>query len=312
MKRFLPALFCFFALSVAIPSLAVQPLSPSKTYVDTQDALKAPLASPTFTGVVTAPEYASSAADGAHILNASNTTDPTSPVEGDCQFNKTGDQWKCFNGTSWLIPGGGISNIVEDITPQLGGNLDLNTFSIAGVTPTEFSYLDPTSSVQTQLNAKAPSADPVFTGSVALPQGAAPTVDAAGEIAVDTTASQLKYFGTAAKVLDPRFTENASFKTPTSGDKAKFRKPYGMTVSSVGCVTDAATSVVLDVQECNANGATCVTILSATITCGTTYGTGTISDSAIAAGGYVFFSLGTVTGTPGYLYVDFNYTVVGE
>lgn len=145
-----------------------------------------------------------------------------------------------------------------------------------------------------------------------LPSGAAPTVDAAGEVAVDTTADQLKYYGTAAKVIDPRHTENATFKTPTSGDKAKFRKPYGMTVQTVGCVTDAATSVVLDVQECNANGASCATILSGTITCGTTYGTGTVSDSAIAAGNYVFFSLGTVTGTPGYLYVNFGYIVTGE
>jgi len=143
-----------------------------------------------------------------------------------------------------------------------------------------------------------------------------PTIDSAGDIAIDTTADQLKYYGSAAKTLDPRLTENATFKDPTSGDKAKFRKPYGMTVSSVGCVSDAATSVVLDVQECNSSGASCTTILSGTLTCGTTYeytdGTPSITDSSIAAANYVFFSLGTVTGTPGYLYVDFNYTVTGE
>lgn len=49
--------------------------------------------------------------------------------------------------------GAGLANIVEDTTPQLGGNLDLNTFSISGVDATTFSYLDPTSSVQTQISA---------------------------------------------------------------------------------------------------------------------------------------------------------------
>jgi hypothetical protein len=143
-------------------------------------------------------------------------------------------------------------------------------------------------------------------------------VDAAGEIAVDTTATpdQLRYYGEAEVVLDARRTENATFKAPASGDKAKFRKPFGMTVVTVGCVTDAATSAILDAQECDANGANCATILSGTITCGTTYqytdGTPSVSDSSIAAGGYVFFSVGTVTGSVGYLYVDFNYTVTKE
>ncbi len=53
--------------------------------------------------------------------------------------------------------GGGLANIVEDTTPQLGGNLDMNGFSIGGVTPTEMSYVDATSSIQTQLNGKAAS-----------------------------------------------------------------------------------------------------------------------------------------------------------
>ena len=145
-----------------------------------------------------------------------------------------------------------------------------------------------------------------------IPQSGDPTVDAAGEIALDTTADQIRYYGGAERVLDYRHTENATFKTPTSGDKAKFRKPYGMTVTTIGCVVDAATSVVLDVQECDANGANCTTILSGTRTCTTTYGTATVSDTAIAAAGYVFFSLGTVSGTPGYLYVDLNYTVTKQ
>ena len=61
-----------------------------------------------------------------------------------------------------------ISNVVEDTTPQLGGNLDIQAFNIEGAvaadftklaaltaTSTELNYVDGvTSSIQTQLNAK--------------------------------------------------------------------------------------------------------------------------------------------------------------
>jgi len=142
--------------------------------------------------------------------------------------------------------------------------------------------------------------------------GSSPTVDTAGQIAVDTTANQIKAYGSALAVFDPRRTENATFKTPTSGDKVKFKKPFGMTVTGVSCLVDAATSAVLDVQECNTDGGSCSSILSSTITCGTTNTTGTISDNSIAANNYTFFSVGTVTGTPGFLYVNFDYKVTGE
>lgn len=50
---------------------------------------------------------------------------------------------------------GGLSNVVEDTTPQLGGNLDIQTHSIEGVDATEFGYLDGvTSDIQTQFSGK--------------------------------------------------------------------------------------------------------------------------------------------------------------
>jgi hypothetical protein len=54
---------------------------------------------------------------------------------------------------------GGISNIVEDLSPQLGGALDLNGQNITSgantISPTEMTYLDGvTSAIQTQLDAK--------------------------------------------------------------------------------------------------------------------------------------------------------------
>lgn len=65
--------------------------------------------------------------------------------------------------------GSGISDIVEDTTPQLGGNLDIQTFNIEGVDSTEFGYVDGvTSDIQTQFDAKAPIADPTFTGEIGI------------------------------------------------------------------------------------------------------------------------------------------------
>ena len=44
-----------------------------------------------------------------------------------------------FGGTNLETGGGGISNLVEDTTPQLGGNLDLNSKTINGVGNSKFS-----------------------------------------------------------------------------------------------------------------------------------------------------------------------------
>lgn len=37
--------------------------------------------------------------------------------------------------------GGGIADLVDDTTPQLGGNLDVNGFNVGGATPTQVGYL---------------------------------------------------------------------------------------------------------------------------------------------------------------------------
>ncbi len=90
--------------------------------------------------------------------------------------------------------GGGISNVVEDTTPQLGGTLDLNGNTVGDAsaadltklseltaTSTELNYVDGvTSAIQTQLDTKTT----VSTGSSAP----ASTPTKAGDIYVDTTA----------------------------------------------------------------------------------------------------------------------------
>ena len=81
-------------------------------------------------GVITATSYVGSGAN-LTALNATNLgsgTVPTSRLGSGTANNSVflrGDN-------TWATPSGGISNVVEDTTPQLGGNLDLNSKTING------------------------------------------------------------------------------------------------------------------------------------------------------------------------------------
>ena len=60
-----------------------------------------------------------------------DSSDPTSSLdEGDLAFNTTDNNLKFYNGTSWTSISPGIANVVDDSTPQLGGNLDVQTNQI--------------------------------------------------------------------------------------------------------------------------------------------------------------------------------------
>ena len=50
---------------------------------------------------------------------------------GDLYYNSVGTVLKYYTGSAWVsITSGGITDLVQDTTPQLGGALDVNTFSI--------------------------------------------------------------------------------------------------------------------------------------------------------------------------------------
>jgi hypothetical protein len=58
-----------------------------------------------------------------------NDGDPLSA--GDLYYNTTSGNLKYYTGSAWIaVTSGGITDLVQDTTPQLGGNLDVNTYSI--------------------------------------------------------------------------------------------------------------------------------------------------------------------------------------
>ncbi|MDC1143410.1 hypothetical protein OAS70_01000 [Candidatus Pelagibacter sp.] len=62
------------------------------------------------------------------------SSDPATSLDaGDIIFNTTGNVLKYYDGSAWFgITAGGITDLVQDSTPQLGGNLDLNGNDITG------------------------------------------------------------------------------------------------------------------------------------------------------------------------------------
>ncbi len=59
-------------------------------------------------------------------------TNPVSSLdEGDLFYNESDNLLKYYNGTSWsAISSGGIASVADDLSPQLGADLDLNGFDI--------------------------------------------------------------------------------------------------------------------------------------------------------------------------------------
>jgi len=150
---------------------------------------------------------------------------------------------------------------------------------------------------------KAPLANPVFTGSATIPQGAAPTVDAAGETAVDTTSDQFIYYGAAKRIMTYKRQKDFQVKTPVDGDDLPlFKAQTALTITDIHVIATGGTDISVDIQECDSAGANCVTV-DAAITADTNGAEddGTLTNGAIDAGDWVKIVLGAPTGAVTHL-----------
>jgi hypothetical protein len=100
---------------------------------------------------------------------------------------------------------------------QVAG-LTASSLTVGNVSNTELGYLDGvTSSIQTQLNAKAPSAGPTFTGTVTLP---ATVVSGSATLTLPTTTSTLATTADISTAVAPYAPLLQTTTTPTFSSNA--------------------------------------------------------------------------------------------
>lgn len=138
-----------------------------------------------------------------------------------------------------------------------------------------------------------------------IPNGTAPTVDAAGEAAVDTTDDQLVYFGGAKRVVSYTHDKCVTLEDPVDADdNIPFFFPRDpITVTDVYCEVDGGTSIALTISDgtnaleaitCDADGAE---------------DDGTIANGTFTALERMEFDLASASGTSTWLAFCVTYTV---
>jgi len=160
---------------------------------------------------------------------------------------------------------GGIDNIIEDTTPQLGGNLDMNGKNIQTVTPTEMAYLHGvTSALQSQIDGKQATGSYIETIVEDLSPQLGGNLDLNGNTISGLTATTLGYLETVTSPIQTQLNTKAD-KTVAIGiacsDETSdievsgvttFRLPYAITLTDVrASVTTApvGSSIICDITD---------------------------------------------------------------
>lgn len=165
------------------------------------------------------------------------------------------------------------------------------------------SSLDATteSSIESALDTLNNLTDIVVSTSLQLPNGTSPTVNAAGEAAVDTTADQLLYYsGGAVKTLSAPRSIRWIAEDPSTSDEIWLTQiNRAITVTEIVCIVDPADtgeSVEVTIQERNSTADSPGT--TNVMTCDNDGATDTtITDAAIDADDWIGFNVTAVTGT---------------
>ena len=232
--------------------------------------------------------------------------------------------------TGTRVTKGWFTDVESTNMPTVGGTAILTSLTAPQFTTIELGHASDSTISRVSAgvlaiegsNILTAGASPTLTGawdfggatSVEIPNGTGPTVDAAGEIAVDTTSDQLVYYGGAKRVLP--YKQYASFVIPAPADTDDInllKAPYGMTISAINCIVQGTTSVTGQLQECSSTGGDCAD-LDSDITCDADGAAddGSLTDSAIAANGWLRWKTTSVSGTPTFLTVTVTYSVVSD
>ena len=152
--------------------------------------------------------------------------------------------------------------------------------------------------------------------SIEIVNGSAPTVDATGEIAVDTTSDQYIYYGSATKRVLTPFDEKSAFIASTTIDKAGVSFSVG---TSTFEMANYSRAVTLDTFYCKTNtGTTTVrfgdgTNWTAVVVCGPGGGTGSsLSNNTFTAREDIQLQVGSAVGTPAKVTVSASFLTTAD
>uniref|UniRef100_A0A6M3JZU6 Tail protein n=1 Tax=viral metagenome TaxID=1070528 RepID=A0A6M3JZU6_9ZZZZ len=146
-----------------------------------------------------------------------------------------------------------------------------------------------------------------------VPNGAGgTTVDAAGEICVDTTSKTVNFYdGAAEAVLNPTLDKSFVILDPVGTDDwPLWRAPVAITLVQIDYLCLGGTNWIGQLQECDANGINGADVQAADTTATSAGGNVQVvsfSNASIDAGDYVGIKSTSISGTPTCLVVTFRY-----
>lgn len=278
------------------------------------------------------------------VYLGSKASDPTldndgnALVEGQLYWNTGTNALKVYDGAAWQSynPLAGISNVVEDTTPQLGGMLDVNGFALGDGTLELLKFSETASAVNeiTIVNAATgngpaiqatgddtnidlvltPKGTGVIkTGSRIIASAADPGADrvmiwdeSANDWVAATLNPGLSITGTTiySEEVHGIALSDETTEITTGTNKATFSLPYAFTVTGVYATLNTVSSSGTPTVDINEAGTTILstklTIDANEKTSGTAATPAVISDASIAANAEIGFDIDTAgTGAKG-------------
>jgi len=241
-----------------------------------------------------------SATDAIRVPSGTTAQRPGSPANGDIRYNSTTSQIEGYsNGQFRSMVGSGISNVVEDTTPQLGGDLDINGNAIVStsdgniaITPNGTGEVD-----ISKVDIDSGAIDGTAIGANSASTGAFTTLSATGNVVLgDATGDSVTITGNSIVL------SNTPTVTGTFADLG--------TVTTVDINGGSVDGAVIGANSAAAGTFTNLTASGTTISITDSNGSGTIDGVNIGsstAGSGAF----TTLETSGALTVGGNLTVNG-
>jgi hypothetical protein len=152
--------------------------------------------------------------------------------------------------------------------------------------------------------------------SLEIPNAADPTTDAAGEIAVDSSAapgSGIRFYGDAAYTIAGTYSKSFVILNPVATDDYPiWCSPYAITIKRVRVQCLGGTNIVGQLTECDGEGINAEVVDSSDITATANNSVdddGTLSNPSIDAGDYVGIKIESVSGSVTSVTISFDYII---